>query len=130
MLSSVHNTRPSFHPCTRASSVSGPVVRIVRGSAAPAVSGPVVSSAARALSYAEVASVACKSGNGLHACTSNSGGSGGLLLVQESTSYNLDGPVAGQSSVRRPGPGSRMSVEGAVTLSVLRVKIMHSLAQR
>ena len=87
---SVHILRPSSHPCTRASSVSGPVVNIACGSAAPAVSGLVVSSAVCALSYAEAAPVACKCGNGLHACTSNSGGLGGLLPVQKSTSCNLD----------------------------------------
>ena len=61
-----------------------------------AVASPVVS---RARSYAQVAAAACDDAVALHdssLCSRNSGGTGGLLPVQRSTSYRLDNSRVGQ----------------------------------
>ena len=62
---------------------------------------PVVS---RARSYAQVAAAACDDAVALHdssLCSRNSGGNGGLLPVQRSTSYRLDNSWLGSNSCRK-----------------------------
>ena len=76
-------------------------VLLVRSAAVAAVASPVVSCVR---SYAQVASAACDDAVALHdssLCPRNSGGTGGLLPVQRSTSYCLDNSWLGSNSRRK-----------------------------
>ena len=73
---------------------------LARPAVVAAVASPVVS---RARSYAQVAAAACDDAVALHDSlrSRNSGGTGGLLLVQRSTSYRLDNSRLGSNSRRK-----------------------------
>ena len=80
--------------------------------AVASVASPAVS---RVRSYAEVASAACDDAVALHdssLCSRNSGGTGGLLLVQRSTSYCLDNSWL--DTVRVQGPTGTRRIKGGV----------------
>ena len=74
---------------------------LARPAVVAAVASPVVS---RARSYAQVAAAACDDAVALHNSSlrsRNSGGTGGLLPVQRSTSYRLDNSRLGSNSRRK-----------------------------
>ena len=79
-----------------------------------AVASPVVS---RARSYAQVAAAACDDAVVLYdsfLCSRNSGGTGGLLPVQRSTSYRLDNSRLGSNSRRKVRPCSTIGSRSVV----------------
>ena len=95
----------SSHARTSASLTVSCLARPAGSSAAVAavasVASPVVS---RVRSYAQVAAAACDDAIALHnssLCSRNSGGTGGLLPVQRSTSYRLDNSCVGNNSCRK-----------------------------
>ena len=85
--------------------------------ACPAAAASVASPAVSCVrSYAEVASAACDDASALHVsslCSCNSGGTGGLLPVQRSTSYCLDNSLSDTGRVK--GPTGRRCTKGGVS---------------
>ena len=94
-----------------------PVPLTVSCPARPAVVAAVASPAAsRARSYAQVAAAACDDVVALHDSLRpcNSGGAGGLLPVQRSTSYHLDNSRLGSNSRRKVRPCSTIGSRSVV----------------
>ena len=87
---------------------------LARPAVVVAVASPVVS---RARSYAQVAAAACDDAVALHGsslCSRNSGGTGGLLPVQRSTSYCLDNSRLGSNSRRKVRQSSTIGSRSVV----------------
>ena len=110
-LDSSLSAHVSSHARARASST---VSCLARPAVVAAVASPVVS---RARSYAQVAAAACDDAVALHdsfLCSRNSGGTGGLLLVQRSTSYCLDNSRLGSNSRRKVRQSSTIASRSVV----------------
>ena len=114
-LDSSFSVNVSSHARARASSTVSCLARPVGASAAvAAVASPVVS---RVRSYAQVAAAACDDAVALHdssLCVRNSGGTGGLLPVQRSTSYCLDNSRFGNNSRRKVRQSSTVGSRSVV----------------
>ena len=105
---SVHVSSHALTVCLARPAGAPAAVAAVSSVASPAVS--------RVRSYAEVASAACDDAVALHdssLCSRNSGGTGGLLPVQMSTSYCLDNSWS--DTGRFQGPTGRRCTKGGVS---------------